>query len=495
MKERKRWLPIVALVLGGLFVLLGVGAVLVAVFVIRPMLRERVVAEAQKRGIELGFDEVEVSWSHLSVSAARFRLIGVKGVAGTVKRIDITTSSFEPTGIALEELHLDVLGSVPSLLLETTEWTKNYPSAFTLPLSARPVSVRWRTTEADQPWLSLAGGKVGRTAQGGNFSVPSANVAGVTLGPVGTRWTKEASVVRLGLGDKDAKNTPLTINVDFAKDQPTAVIRLEPTRTERLAQPLGVELPVKGVSVSSDVKLTFPNRLGTGPVTGNMKVTLDGYVPPHPPELDGFVFGKATLFESDFKVSEDRQTVTLDPSSVKAGAFQLKGKGVVQRHPDHAQAAFEFRGFLACTALAGAALETHLGQILSKLPKVVARQTLQGSVGVTIRINADTRDLENAKVLKLIGIGCGLRPLRVPTQEELAAFARELPGFVGALPSLADQLPLPKGLPAPPPSALFPPNLPLPTIEFKKATPKPDTEPPPKSGTTNLREQPAAPQN
>ena len=92
MKEKKRW-PLVALVLGGLFVLLAIGAVIVALFVVRPMLRERVIEEAQKRGIELGFDEVEVSWSHVSVFGARFRLIGVKGVAGTVKRIDITTSS------------------------------------------------------------------------------------------------------------------------------------------------------------------------------------------------------------------------------------------------------------------------------------------------------------------------------------------------------------------------------------------------------------------
>jgi len=489
-KERKRWLPIVALVIGGLVVLLAVAAAVVALFVLRPMLRERVVEEAKVRGIELRFDEVEVSWSHLSVYGARFRLIGVNGMAGTVKQIDITTSSFEPTGIALEELHLEVLGSVPSLLLETTEWTKTYPNAFTLPLSARPVSVRWRTTEAEQPWLSLAGGKVGRTETGGDFSVPLATVSGITLGPVGTHWSQEASQIRLGLGDKDAKDTPLAIEVDFNKEQPTATIHLEPTPTERLTRPLGAELPLQGVKLSSDVTLTFANKLGTGPVTGSMKVTLDGYVPPHPPELDGFVFGKATLFESDFKVSEDRKSVLLEPANVKAGTFQLKGKGVVQRHPDHAQARFEFQGFLACTALAGAALETHLGQVLSKLPKVLAKQTLQGSVGVTVRVDADSRDLKNAKVLKLIGIGCGLKPIRPPTPEELEAFARELPGFVGALPSLADQLPLPPGLPRPPPSAFLPPNLPLPTIEFKKATPKSGTQAPQEADKTGAGKTP-----
>jgi len=248
--------------------------------------------------------------------------------------------------------------------------------------------------------------------------------------------------------------------------------------------------------VSSDVKLTFANRQGTGPVTGHMAVTLDGYVPPHPPELDGFVFGKATTWNSDFKVSEDRKSVALAPSTVKAGAFELKGKGVVERHPDHARIRFEYQGFLGCAALAGAALQTHLGQVLSKLPKFMAKQTLQGSVGVTIKIDADTRDLENAKVLKLIGIGCGLKPLRLPTPEELETFARELPGFVGALPSLAGKFPLPAGFPAPPPSGALPPNLPFPTIEFKKAPPKsPAGRAPDQTGTTKPEKQPAPSKN
>ena len=496
MKERKRLFRIVGLVLAGLFVVLSIAGVLVAIFVVMPMLRERVVEEARKRGIELGFDEVEVSFSHVSVHGARFRLIGVNGLVGTVKRIDITTQSFEPTGIALEALHLEVLGSVPSLVLETTEWTKNYPQAYELPLRADPVSVRWRTTEQEQPWLSLAGGKVGRNEKGGDFVVQSANVGGVTLGPVGTHWSKQSGQIQLGLGDKTSKETPLAIDVDFSKDKPTAVVRLKPTPGERLARPLGVELPVEGVTVSTDVKLTFANRQGTGPVTGSMAVTLDGFVPPHPPELDGFVFGKATTFQSDFKVSEDRKRVDLEPSSVKAGAFELKGKGVVERYPDHARMRFEYRGFLGCAALAGAALQTHLGQVLSKLPKFVAKQTLQGSVGVTIHIDADTRDLKNAKLLKLIGIGCGLKPLRLPTPEELAAFAREVPGFIGALPSLAGQFPLPGGLPAPPPSAFLPPNLPLPTIEFKKAPPKaPAGRAPDQTGTTKPEKQPAPSKN
>ena len=104
---------------------------------------------------------------------------------------------------------------------------------------------------------------------------------------------------------------------------------------------------------------------------------------------------------------------------------------------------------------------------MSKLPKLLAKQTLQGTVGVTVKVDADSRDLENAKVLKLIGIGCGLKPLRLPTPEELEAFSKELPGFVGELPSLANKLGLPGDLVPGAASGVKLPNLPLPQIEFK----------------------------
>ena len=466
-----------ALVFLGLCLVLGIIAIVVAIKVLRPMLRERVVSEARARGIELGFEDVEVSWNHLAVEQARFRLVDVRGLAGTVARIDISTSGFEPTGIHLEQLHLELLGSVPSVALEMSEWTKNFPEAYALPMRADPVSVRWRTTEPEEPWLALSDGQVGRNPDGGNFRAKTAQVDGVSVGPIITSWTKASGSVELGFGEQDLERAPVTVDVDYAKPKPTAVIRLKPTAAEKLAAPLGVKLPVEGVTISSEVELEFQDQHGSGPVTGKLAVTLDGYVPPHPPELDGFLFGKATTFQSKLDVSEDRKTVKLTESRVKAGAFELKGQGLLQRHADHARARLEFTGFLSCVSLAGAAAETHLGQVLSRLPKLLAKQALQGSVGVTIKIDADTRDLENAQVLRLIGIGCGLKPLRAPTPEELAAFAKELPQFVGELPSLAEKLPLPGTLPLPsalplPAGSFTPPTLPLPKIEFKREAPK-----------------------
>src|SRR5690606_19051324 len=151
--QRRRLFLILGLSFAGLVVVLGVISAIVVVKVVIPKLRARVVSEALARGIELGFDDVEVSWNHLSVDNARFRLVGVRGLAGRVKRIDVTTTGLEPTAIHLEDLHLELLGSLPSVVLELSEWTKNYPEAYSLPLRADPVSLNWRSSQDEKPWL------------------------------------------------------------------------------------------------------------------------------------------------------------------------------------------------------------------------------------------------------------------------------------------------------------------------------------------------------
>src|SRR5690606_24932783 len=121
------------------------------------------------------------------------------------------------------------------------------------------------------------------------------------------------------------------------------------------------------------------------------------------------------------------------------------------RHPDHAKIDLDLRGNLPCDSLAGAAAESELGKVLGKtLGKMAgqaAKKVIGGSVAVRVRIDADTRDLPGAKVTPSIGIGCGLKQLKIDIE----------------LPKLP---PLPSGIPALPSG--FPPPPPIPTFSFPK---------------------------
>jgi hypothetical protein len=200
----------------------------------------------------------------------------------------------------------------------------------------------------------------------------------------------------------------------------------------------------------------MPKGRDAGVVTGDLSATLDGYIPPHPRELDGFVFGKVTTFDTKLSVSEQRERVDLSESKVVAGAFQLKGSGSVVREKDHGRILLTLGGNLPCDALAGATADSYLGKAFGGLAGQVAKRLVGGSVGVTVKVDASTDDLPAAKVTREIGIGCGLKPLSIGG---LDLSKLRIPPMPSSLP------PLPSGLP------------PLPKLELGSS---PSEENPPK---------------
>jgi len=91
----------------------------------------------------------------------------------------------------------------------------------------------------------------------------------------------------------------------------------------------------------------------------------------------------------------------------------------------------------------GAAAETRLGMAIGQWVRRAAEAALQGSVGVTVKLSADSRNIEDAKMARIIGIGCGLKPLKLPGFEDI-----QLPAL-GTLPPLNKILPpLPAKLPS-----------------------------------------------
>jgi hypothetical protein len=230
---------------------------------------------------------------------------------------------------------------------------------------------------------------------------------------------------------------------------------------------------VQGVTGSGEVKLEFAGRDAGMPEKGEAKLVLDGWIPPHPVELDGFVFGKTTTVESQMTFAADGKRVDLTGTRITAGRFTLSGGGTLTREETALTLALDLAGALPCDALAAAAAESRLGRLLGREMGVkggnAARQVVGGSVSVRILVNGTTADLANAKVTRSIGIGCGLKPL---TLEELLRIGEGLlPTELSHLPDELERITgvpkgtvpaLPSGLPALPklPSALIPPPLP-----------------------------------
>jgi hypothetical protein len=208
-----------------------------------------------------------------------------------------------------------------------------------------------------------------------------------------------------------------------------------------------------------------------GEVKGKLSATLKGFVPPHPPELDGFVFGDVTTFDTDLTIDGARNRVTLTSSTVKAGKFELKGGGSVVREGQSASVDLELKGALPCDALAGAAAESRLGQLLGRVSGKQGKRTalaiVRGDVSVDVGIKASTKDLLNAKLTQKIGVGCGLRPLSLAELIALTPNAKDLQGIGNEVGKKLEDIGKDLGLPPVPSGLALPPLPPLPTFTIE----------------------------
>jgi hypothetical protein len=486
-KRVKRWRALVLLgaVLLVLSILLGaVALVLVPRYIAREATRR-----AREHGIELELGTLDYGWEWAAISNAKARLVGVSGVVLRIDQLVVDLDGTSVTRLDFVGLGVEADGSLPALLLDVSAWTKRFPSAYALPLSAQKVSVAWRPEAGQAPWLEIDGGTVATSAAGTVVVAEHTKVAGIDIGRSGTNWTAKQSSVALGLGESELAKAPLRLDADLSVQKPRVTVTLAPTALDRLAGPFAVALPIQGVTASSTLTLEFPSQEASLPESGLVKLTLDGWIPPHPPELDGFVFGRTTTVESKLSFAPDGKTLTLSETSVTAGKFVLSGGGTLTREPDALEVALVLNGALPCDALASAAAESRLGRLLGRLSGQkggrLAKQVVGGTVAVRVTIQGTTKDLAGAKVERTIGIGCGLRPL---TLEDLRALGDTL--LAADLAKLSAELEkltgLPKGtLPVPPPlpsslPALRPPSFPI-LPEFPLLPPptaKPTAKPP-----------------
>ncbi|HTQ04913.1 MAG TPA: hypothetical protein VMI54_13700 [Polyangiaceae bacterium] len=464
-----------------LLVLAGTGVALVAAlgvaaFLALPGFIEREVeSRSREQGLALSYASLDFGWNWAELKQVKATLVGVDGLTLAIDRLDADLDFLKLLRVDLTGVNIDATGSLPALGLALGAWSKRYATAFSLPLFAKSLGAAWRPDATQPPWLELTEGNVASTPGGSIVTAEHAKIAGLDAGRIGATWIPTATSVALGLGETDLARAPLRVTVDLSAPKPRVGFELAVTPLERLAGPLAVALPVHGVSLGVSAGFEFPAKEASLPELGAVHAELHGFVPPHPAELDGFVFGDVTTVETNLTFAPDGKSVALTGTRLTAGRFVLDGGGSLVRTADAATFSLDMHGALPCDALASAAAESRVGRLLGRAQGAragsVARQAIGGSVGVRVQVSASTNNLAGASVKRSIGIGCGLKPLSLADVARLGetllpSDLSELTDDVQKLtPKLPDGTPLvPSALlplpPVPKIAPLFPPVTP-----------------------------------
>ena len=429
-RRRARW------VLLGILAALAVVGIAVAVFH-EAVLRYFIKREALERGVELEFEAMTIGRGWLRLRQASIRLVGVSGLRAEIGRSRILWEGWIPgdiTRIEAQAVTARAQGSAADLALELGEWAKDHPEAFRIPVVAVEVSAEWRESAAAQPWLVLSGGSLS-PAPGGpqssvTFHASAASVEGVPIGPIGGVWASTGGMVSLGFGRPSLADAPVRIDIHPKANPPAADILLRPVTMVDMGSPMGLKLPTEKARLEGTARIELIERDGKDLVQGTVMMTLHGWIPPHPRELGGLVFGDRTVFGSAFKLSEDRKTATLTGAHVTAGAFKLKGSGSIERRGEYALARMDMAGAIPCSDMARSAAAAHFGSAAGAFAGGVARGIMEGSIAVSVKIEADTRDLANPKITQGVGIGCGIKglpPIKIPLPDIKLPRPGELP--------------------------------------------------------------------
>lgn len=466
----------------GIKIALGVialGAVLVVIgllLAIKPLLTRYVIGKAHDRGVDLTAGKLDYGLGWVELDNFGFKLVGVRGVTGKLSRAKIDLDGLSPSKITLTGVDVHAAGPPAAIALDVARWAQRFGGSFSgTPLAAHAIKLDYESQHGAGTWLSVSGGELGKARDGSSMlAAKKVSAAGHALGGMDALWRRSATEVEVGVGAHTLANAPLRVELGYAGDKPSATITIAKTPLSTLNSAFGLGLPVGHIKAKARVVVALGN--GTGPLDGTVDLTLNGWVPPHPRELDEIVYGDTTTFKSAFQIAADRMRMILSNIQLAAGAFKLGGKGLVTRQQDHARVQLDLKGNLACATVVQAAADTHLGRIVGHWLGMAAHQALGGSVAVIVKIDADTRKLSDAKILRTIGVGCGLKPLKLPVLGDLPTFdLSKLPGLgdlglpspaasgSAAVPGLPSHLPgLPSALPKLPPGLPVPPKIELP---------------------------------
>lgn len=439
----RRWLALIG-------VLVVVGAAITAWLVARAWIMREIVAEAARRGVALRACELELSPRGIGLNECEFALLpdaaqrgwplpGVQA-SGSIQRVDVVLAGWRPARLRVGGLAAALRGDPAWLDLLGPGGGPALPS---LPVDVERSSVTWSTAPGSPPAFTLHELAYGADERrltsklelpagwGGDLSLGADGVS-VTLGEASRPELRlEARVVAEG----QRVDLGLTLSKLPLRRLEGERLRLTPT--------------LRAIEVDGRVSMSVPTALTMSVPTGHLLLTLHGLQFPVPREVEGLVHGTPPQLSGKLSVARSLDQVTIPDLKFLTGSLEMHGPAELNLEAESLHFQTSLSGPLSCRAIAESTSRAHEDSLLAKLAGRLAASVLTGSVQVVAAIEGRTSELEQARVLTSIGVGCGLRPLPIEAdlpRELLEQLPPDILQQLPVLPAGRDLPRLPEGL-------------------------------------------------
>ena len=283
--------------------------------------KQRVVNAARQQGVILEIDTVEVAFDAIHLREARASLEGVAGLTAYLQVVDIGISGFQPRHVQIEGLIAQAVGSPLQLMNAVRAWQSRHPAAAALGVTPKTeikrTQLTWQESANDSPFLVLDGVRFGSIAKrygplGTDVSIEAerAQAGPFSLAPLAAVIHEEPESIEIGLGAKQWQGVTARGGWKNQLNADELHLSFGPLKLGLLLEksPLVVADPaLRAASLVGGLSLVIP-RDERRAYAGQWALDVNGWTPPHPPELQGFSFGTSTRLESAFDV--DRALTT-----------------------------------------------------------------------------------------------------------------------------------------------------------------------------------------
>lgn len=385
--------------LGGVAVV----ALLLLIAAHRPILRWLIEDRADRLGLSLRYDDLEVGLGEVRLTGARIGLRGQSVLSGETPTLRIALGFFSIERVTMDRGRLAVIGPLPTVATALARWRTEHGGGSGVELAATAIALDLRDAPTAAPWLSVTSASATPTSWGGTLTTRDLTLFGAPLGAQSFGWSTGQRQLSLWLGDGSVDRSPARLELlGTAPPAARLVVRAAPLTT--FTDPLGLP-SVRGATLDAQVDLAFPSGQG---LQGKMQGSLRGLALPGA-EWSSLVLSAPTAFGAQLVGTPDGTRVQFQKLTVQNGALVAQGTAELQHQGGAGALRGRLDGQVPCGMFAQNMAASVIGGGLGELVGAVAGAAIGGAVTLNVTFDFDTRAPRNGQVRPVIGVGCGLR--------------------------------------------------------------------------------------